>query len=274
MAENSGIEWTDHTFNPWIGCTKISPACDHCYAEELATRFKMVKWGEDRKRTSEGNWGRVRAWDRKAEKVGVRARVFVASLADVFDNHRSIEQTWRDDLWQLIRDCQNLDFLLLTKRPQNIRKFLPADWYGGYPNVWLGATVENQEEANRRIPALLLIPAKIHFLSCEPLLGPLDLTFIEREDQFELNALTGFDADICLPFRAIDWVICGGESAPDDRRRDMDIEWARSLRDQCDTAGVPFFFKQYSGRDQKAIKALGRELDGVVHDAYPEVRNA
>lgn len=232
MVEHSKIEWTNHTFNPWLGCTAISPACDHCYAEAQTARFKQVGWGAHapRKRTSEAYWRQPLLWNDKAEKSGVRFKVFCASLADVFDNHKSILPEWRFDLWALIRATPHLDWLLLTKRPQNIERFLPAGWWGGYSNVWLGTTVENQPEANRRIPHLLATPATKRFLSCEPLLGPVDLgQFVFQHETTE----AGF----------IDWVICGGESGP--KARPMHPDWARSLRDQCQAAGVPFFFKQW-----------------------------
>ena len=247
MAENSGIEWTTHTFNPWIGCTKVSAACDNCYAEAWDNRFGGERWGPHAARTRTKTWGNPIKWNRQAEGAEERPRVFVASLADVFDNHRSIDDAWRRELWALIRQCANLDFLLLTKRPQNIARYLPKDWGDGYPNVWLGTTVENQAEADRRIPKLTEIPARVHFLSCEPLQGPVDLRGAAR----------------------LEWVIVGGESGP--QYRPADPDWFRSLRDQCATAGVPFLFKQWEGRNQKEIKARGRELDGVVHDGYPEI---
>ncbi|KAB2543270.1 hypothetical protein AL035_02050 [Salipiger aestuarii] len=251
MAENSGIEWTTHTFNPWIGCTKVSAACDHCYAEAWDKRGLQggpSRWGPHAARTRTKTWGNPAKWNRQAEGQPDRPRVFVASLADVFDNHRSIDPTWRRDLWALIRQCRNLDFLLLTKRPQNVARFLPDDWCGGYPNVWLGATVESQKEADR-LAHLTAIPAVIHFLSMEPLLGPVDL-----------SAHIG----------GIEWVITGGENGVHYRAADPD--WFRGLRDQCAAACVPFLFKQWEGRGQKEIKAKGRELDGVVHDGYPTPR--
>ena len=144
MAENSKIEWTDHTFNPWVGCTKISPACDHCYAEAWAKRAgKPELWTGERRRTSVLNWSQPRKWHRAAQAAGVRAKVFVASLADVFDNQA--DPVWRADLWDLVRACDGLDFLLLTKRPQNIRKMLPADW-----GAWLQQRVARY---HRREPA-------------------------------------------------------------------------------------------------------------------------
>ncbi len=278
MAENSNIEWTDHTFNPWIGCTKVSPACDHCYAEAWDNRFAAKQgshWGPraDRRRTK--TWGNPIKWNKQAETAGVRYRVFCASLADVFDNHRSIKPEWRDDLWELIRSTPNLDWLMLTKRPQNIGRFLPPDWNEqGYPtfhNVWLGTTVENFIEGRRRIPDLLRIPAHRHFLSCEPLLGEVDITPwlwgpVDPCPQCPKDA----DCD-CHPdqYHTIDWVITGGESGAN--FRPANPEWFRSLRDQCAAASVPFLFKQWEGRSQKEIKALGRELDGVVHNGYPEI---
>ena len=130
MAKNSAIEWTDHTFNPWEGCTKISPACDNCYAAERAARYKTVEWGGPRRRTSKSNWNKPLKWERQAStfafEEGRRQRVFCASLADVFDNQ--VPEEWRADLWDLIRACPSLDWLLLTKRPQNIEKMLPEFW--------------------------------------------------------------------------------------------------------------------------------------------------
>lgn len=250
MAENSGIEWTHHTFNPWIGCTNVSPGCDYCYAEALMRRFgRGDLWEGHRRRTK--TWGDPVRWNRKCGELGIRQRVFCASLADVFDNQAA--PSWRIELFGLIRNTPHLDWLLLTKRPQNIAKMLPLDWGEGWPNVWLGTTVENQEEADRRIPHLLCVPARVRFLSCEPLLGPVDLEpWVMRLDDLA---------------SAIDWVITGGESGPNYRHADPD--WFRSLRDQCAAADVPFLFKQWEGKTQPQIKALGRELDGVVHDAYP-----
>lgn len=292
MAENSTIEWTTHTFNPWIGCTNVSAACDHCYAEAWAERFGQVEWGPHgaRKRTSAANWRKPLKWNRQAEGAAERPRVFCASLADVFDNHKSILPDWRADLWQLIRDTPNLDWLLLTKRPQNIQRYLPDDWAGGWPNVWLGTTVENQTEAERRIPHLLKTGARVKFLSCEPLQGPIDLE-IAWHGESALDPECWGDCGWCkkdypalhncawgrqtnaewLKGRSgLDWIITGGESGP--HYRPADPDWFRSLRDQCADAGVPFLFKQWEGKSQAAIKKLGRELDGVVHDGYPDPR--
>jgi len=245
MAENSKIEWTDHTFNPWIGCTKVSAACDNCYAEAWDKRFKGNRWGKDSDRTRTKTWGQPIRWQKKAKNEGVRHRVFCASLADIFDNHKSILPEWRADLWALINRCPDLDFLLLTKRPQNIKKYLPDDWGMGYPNVWLGATVESQKEADR-LSHLVSVPAKFHFLSMEPLLGAVDLSKY---------------------IHGLQWVITGGEN--NINYRPVNPDWFRSLRDQCAEANIPFLFKQWEGRNQKRIKAKGRFLDGVEHNGYP-----
>jgi protein gp37 len=246
MAENSGIEWTHHTFNPWTGCTKVSPACDHCYAEAWSKRSGHVEWGPHGARRRTKTWGAPTKLNKALEGTGRRERIFCASLADVFDNHGSIDPSWRDELWDLIEATPNLDWLLLTKRPQNIKRYLPSYWLDKpRENVWLGATVEDQTEWDRRWPALASTPAKLRFISAEPLLGP-----IEMSGAGELH-----------------WLITGGESGSQFRPANPD--WFRSLRDQCKELDVAFLFKQWEGKTQKQIKALGRELDGVIHDGYP-----
>jgi protein gp37 len=250
MGETTAIEWTDHTFNPVWGCVKVSPACDNCYAAAFDHRLGGEHWGAHAplKEFGDKHWAEPLKWDRAATKAGVRRRVFCASMADVFDNR------WpdgiRDRLWRLILATPSLDWLLLTKRPQNIAKMLPLDWRAGYPNVWLGTTVENQEEANRRIPHLLSVPAAVRFLSCEPLLGPLDLEYPEAffPDGAPM-CCSGYECGcrgqpIEPPMiHGISWVICGGESGHS--ARPMHPDWAVSLRDQCAAAGVPFLFKQW-----------------------------
>lgn len=262
MAENSGIEWTNHTFNPWIGCTKVSPACDHCYAEEWDKRYEGGQhWGAKapRRRTSEANWKKPLMWNKKAAAAGVRERVFCASLADVFDN--KVPPEWRDDLFELIKATPNLDWLLLTKRPQNIYRMLPNDWgCNGYHNVWLGMTAENQEEHDKRADAFYSIPAVVHFLSCEPLLGPIELSDISNWK----NTIPWLGKPLA---DRLDWVIIGGESGS--MYRPANPDWFRMIRDQCLAAGVPLLFKQWDGATQKEIKGKGRELDGIVHDDYP-----
>jgi protein gp37 len=247
MSANSKIEWTDHTFNPWMGCTKVSPACDHCYAEvSTPSRTLGVEWGagQPRRLTSEANWKEPLRWNAQHEKFfaehGRRQRVFCASLADVFDNE--IDPQWRVNLFALIEQTPDLDWLLLTKRIGNVTKmveqgqFFPSHW----PNVWIGATICNQEEADRDIPKLLQVPAAVRFLSMEPLLGRVDLY---RGGWSFLNALRPPSGNKLGWDRGLDWVIVGGESGP--HARPMHPDWARSLRDQCAAAGVPFLFKQW-----------------------------
>ena len=259
MGENTQISWTDHTFNPWIGCTNVSPACDNCYAEKLVHRYGWAKWGagEPRKLTSDANWRKPLAWDRKAERDGVRRRVFCASLSDVFD--AEVPDAWRENLMPLIHDTLNLDWLLLTKRPNAALKHWER--WGSVPdNVWMGTTVENQAMAELRIPLLLEIPARVRFLSCEPLLGPVDLVgpLFVAEHPF-------------APKPALHWVIAGGESGP--RARPPQIEWMRGLRDQCQAAGVAFHFKQWGefvpddpGADHTSMRRVGKTKAGAMLD--------
>lgn len=219
MAENSKIEWTDHTFNPWIGCQEVSPACDNCYARVQNNHRKWVDgWGPHGERRRTKTWRDPVKWNREAAQAGVRRKVFCASLADVFD--KKVPTEWRDDLWELINATPKLDWLLLTKRPQNIKKMLPKDWGEiGYVNVWLGVTGETNDLARQRAMHAVVIPATIHFMSVEPMLGPVE------------------------PIDGIDWVICGGESAKG-IHRPMKLKWARDLRDHCRAAGMSFFMKQ------------------------------
>lgn len=253
MAQVTGIEWADATANFWIGCTKLSPACDHCYAErdwgEGGLRAR-VTWGPhgDRSKAKAGA-STCRKLQREAADFyaehGRMRRVFVNSLSDFGDNHRSILPEWRSEFWQIVRECPDLIFLILTKRPQNIPGYLPSDWMWGYPNVWIGTTAENQTEYDRRKMHLEAIPAALRFLSMEPLLSEVQMGDLSK----------------------IGWVIAGGESGQG--YREAPDNAARMIRDQCATAGVPFLWKQHSGPNTRAIKAKGREIDGVVHDGYP-----
>jgi len=224
MKDKSEIAWTDYTFNPWEGCTKVSPGCEFCYAcSECQDHWKRVTWGPSgARRRVTSTLEEPFKWHHKAVRTGRRLKVFSGSLCDIFDDHPSIEQEWRDDLWRKIRETSCLQWLLLTKRPGNIARFLPPDWNEGYPNACLMVSVENQEFADKRIPVLLEVPAASYGLSCEPLLGPVDLT-------------------TWLP--RLDWVIAGGESGTG--ARPMHPDWARGLRDQCQTHDTPFFFKQW-----------------------------
>ena len=348
--KNSSIEWCDHTFNGWIGCTHVSPGCANCYACERDKRFaKGIHWGKGapRHRTSEANWKEPLKWDKysffdcpscghsyevslnckdgwscfcdgETPCVRRRPRVFCASLSDWLDDE--VECEWLADLLHLIYCTPHLDWLLLTKRPQNffsrIQDILEDsrglvhligndevtefgcwlnDWRNGEPpsNVWVGTSVEDQQRANERIPELLKIPAKVQFLSCEPLLGP-----VEIEDYLE----DMLDGGYVLGSAPIHWVICGGESGP--KARPMHPDWARALRDQCGANSTPFFFKRWGewlpfGNGGTAYmdgfktsmvlkngdgptgwpmywvgkKSSGRILDGRIHDAFPEVQS-
>lgn len=264
MSGESKIEWTDSTFNPWIGCTKVSPGCDHCYAEAWDRRFAesghAMHWGtgKARRRTSESNWRQPVRWNAAHDAFfaahGRRRRVFCASLADVFDNE--VPPEWRADLFRLIEATPNLGWILLTKRIGNAAEmmFLAR---GGHlpllPNVWIGATVVNQEEADRDIPKLLDTPAAKRFISIEPMLGDIRLgSFLQRSPSaaFANGCVTpDMPAWTRIGATAIDWVICGGESGR--HARPMHPDWARSLRDECSAAGVPFFMKQMGGTRDK-----------------------
>lgn len=246
MGENTKIEWATHTFNPWIGCSRVSPGCQHCYAESLAKRTKLVEWGPQAERhvTSDASWRQPLKWAKQAREAGTRPRVFCASMADVFEDRPELFSV-RGRLWDLIFRTPELDWLLLTKRPQNISGMVP--WVQPWANVWLGTTVEDQQRADERIPHLLATPAAVRFLSCEPLLGPVNL---DSEHSDGIHALGCGDPyclsrDVLSDCRGVDWVIIGGESGPG--ARPMHPQWARSIRDQCQAAGVPFFFKQWGG---------------------------
>ena len=270
MAENSTIEWTTHTFNPWRGCTKVSPGCAHCYAETLSARNPgtLGKWGPNGTRViaSETQWKLVRKWDREAAIAGRRDRVFCASLADVFEGPETMPaEAWpkvraaRVRFFHLISETPDLDWLLLTKRPENVRRFCEAgdrSWAENTPrNVWLGTSVENQAAADARIPHLLATDARVRFLSMEPLLGPVDLS------RYLPNTFTGFPRG-----PRVNWAIVGGESGP--KARPVHPRWVRSLRDQCRAAGVPFFFKQWGeyGPEQTKPIAFTPVTSGVPMD--------
>lgn len=273
MAKDSGIEWTHHTFNPWWGCVKVSPACAHCYAESWAKRVGMHLWGgkAPRRFFSDKHWRDPLKWNEEAEHQGARARVFCASMADVFEPRSELDP-WRERLWALIERTPRLDWLLLTKRPGNIKHVYP--WaHSPRENVWLGTTAETQKWADIRIERLLSVDARVRFLSCEPLLSSIDLT-------------------AWLANKQIDWVIAGGESGG--QARPTHPNWIRALRDQCHESNVPFHFKQWGHWSPEAKrldeprkiefedgfgmtelltwkpkKVSGRILDGRTWDGYP-----
>ena len=318
MAKNTKIEWCDHSFNPWVGCTKISPGCDNCYAERWACRFGTEGWGAkaNRRKTSAQNWRQPIQWNRQAEiqfsawerfqtDSGLsddemieqhgfikprRPRVFCGSLCDVFDN--AVPDEWRVELFELMSVTPHLDWLLLTKRIGNAAKMLPKDqrgdqlsWGCGWSNVWLGATICNQEEADRDIPKLLATPAAVRFVSMEPLLGPIDLAQACAKYHWTDGGGFWYSA---TP-RLLDWTIVGGETGK--HARPLHPSWVRSLRDQCQHARIPFFFKQWgeyvewdgsqspspSARmdDMTPVvwvgkKSAGRLLDGRTWEEVPE----
>lgn len=243
MAEETGISWTDHTFNPWWGCTAIAPGCDNCYAAALDKRTGGNYWDVKQKprATKPANWNKVIKWNKQAEFEGKRHRVFCGSMMDWCD--KDAPEGVLDDLWELIRSTPMLDWQLLTKRVKLIEDRLPDDWGNGYDNVWLGVTCEDKKHGLERVKYLQKIPAKVRFLSCEPLL----------ED------IVPFNLD------GIDWVIVGGESGPGYRK--MDHRWAHNLVNDCLIAKVPVWFKQWGGNSKGKG---GDDISGKIIKQWPE----
>ncbi len=239
MGKVSAIEWTDSTWNPWRGCTKVSPGCKNCYAERIDVRF-----GKDFSvvRRSAGRTFLEPAYWRKPRMI------FTCSMSDFF--HEAADE-WRDEAWDIIRRTPRHTYQILTKRPERIEEHLPDNWGDGWKNVWLGTSVESQAY-EYRIAQLVEIPAKLHFLSCEPLLGPLNLDFDPG----------------CFWFQEIRWIIVGGESDPT-APRPMNLDWVRSIRDFCQAWETPFFFKQWGGRVKVEGAWGGRVLDGRTWDEMP-----
>lgn len=263
MGANSSIEWTHHTFNPWWGCIKVSPGCEKCYAETLANRYGHAVWGPAkttaRREMSESYWRQPLKWNAAAAAAGERQRVFCASMADVFEDHPQLPPI-RARLWELIEATPMLDWLLLTKRPENIELMLPPRWgiadQGMPRNAWLGFSAEDQQRFDERWPVMESIKRhwrpSVVFLSAEPLLRSLDISEALYEDDI------GDD----YPYwtATLDWVICGGESGAG--ARPMHPDWARSLRDQCVEAEVPFLFKQWG---EWLPMVCERDEEGVGH---------
>jgi protein gp37 len=245
VGATTAIEWTEHTFNPWWGCTKVSAGCTNCYAEALARRYGHNVWGTSQRRTfSDAHWREPLKWNAAALAEGRPHRVFCASMADVFDEDAPPSEQVR--LWSLIEATPWLQWQILTKRPQRIAECVPAAWLEvPRHNVWLGTSIEGPSVLGR-ISDLVRVPAAVRFLSIEPLL--------ERIPK--------------LPLRGVHWVIVGGESGS--RSRPMEPEWVRSIRDRCTTAGVSFFFKQWGGRYNKE---KGRTLDGRLWNQLPVVED-
>jgi protein gp37 len=301
MGKNSGIEWTDHTWNPWYGCHKVSQGCKNCYMFREQKQYGRDPNVVTRSKTTFHN---PLSWKEPA-------LVFTCSWSDFF-----IEEAdpWREEVWDIIRKTPQLTYQILTKRPENIMDRLPKDWGNGWPNVWIGVSAEDQKNANKRIRVLTQIPAKIRFISYEPALSLIDLVrampepegedwdvvneiqdhnddhepeefieeceeecdwinyghnLVESSEHKEWVSWRAWRARLARLSRSIDWVIMGCESGPG--ARSMDIGWTRSMRDQCELAGIPFFLKQMMV-DGKLTKMP--ELDGKVWSEYPEKRTA
>ncbi len=233
MGAVTRIEWCDHTFNPWWGCTQVSPLCDHCYAMMLDARwFGRAHWGARaaRRTFDDAHWRQPLKWNAQAKAAGVRRRVFCASMADAFDNE--VDNDWRDRLWQLVKTTPDLDWIVLTKRIGNAKRMLPDDWGDGYPNVWIIVSVD-QAGIKRDVPVLLKIPAIVRGVSIQPQLAPVRLGAAARRLQ---------------------WVINGGESGAG--ARPFHLEWARALVAECAGAGVPIFMQRLGAKPFQAGERL------------------
>lgn len=255
MSDKTGIEWTDHTFNPWWGCSRVSPACRFCYADRDAQRYGHQVWRRHgpRRMLSEANWKRPLKWNRDAQNAGIPAKVFCASMADVFEDHPDVAEP-RERLWDVIEATPWLRWQLLTKRPENVAGMVP--WGETWPSwVWLGTSVETQRYADQRIPVLLSLPAQTRFLSCEPLLGPVNLDrylwltgastagpFYDFTGRRRYGGGIGGQAITFIPARDLHWAIIGGESGP--RSRPTELRWIEDLLLQCMASGVAPFVKQ------------------------------
>lgn len=292
MGKDTGISWADDTFNPWVGCTRVSPGCQNCYAEELDKRFGGDHWGagKDRKRTTRANWNKVLRWDDDARKAGTRRRVFCSSMADWLDS--AVPAAWLADLLSLIASTPNLTWMLLTKRPESWRIRVTdalADMEGCVPhpvgmdlaqawldgdapaNVWVGTTVEDTQRL-KRVPHLARIPVHaeygIRFLSMEPLLEEVDLDPVlglqpgnmwqecvcAEIDPSDVPCITCECRTLLANRAGVDWVIVGGESGPG--AREFRAEWARRIIRSCRGSGVPVFFKQFGDNGSDAENAI------------------
>lgn len=257
MGENTKISWATHSWSPWWGCSRVSPGCEHCYAESFAKRVghsvtgsKLPIWGAsaDRRFMSDEHWKQPLRWNRKAERAGVRARVFCASMADVFEPGRdrvgALMNSERAKLWKLIEATPNLDWLLLTKRPAMISRFVPYGWMveGCPSNVWLGTTAEDQKRADERIGTLLEVPAAIRFISYEPALEAVD--FSPWIDPMKVASSS----------RPLDWIIVGGESGPKARR--FDVAWARDVLRAARGTATSLFVKQLGANAHDSARSI------------------
>jgi protein gp37 len=265
VAENSAIGWTDHTFNPWIGCQRVSQGCTHCYAETFTNnRMGRDVFGAKDKRQRTKTWGQPVKWNRAAEAAGEPAKVFCGSLCDVFED-APIPNEARPELWALVKMTPWLDWLLLTKRPENIAAMLPEDWGDGYGNVWLGTSIEDARVGDRA-RTLAEIPAYRRFISYEPAIGPLFWeAFASYSDRIGVwpRGFNHFpEQEVSLD--GIDWLIVGGESGPG--HRPFDLHWARTALDRCADEEIAFFFKQAGG----ARPGTGVDALGAIYQAFPQ----
>lgn len=241
MGATTGISWTNRTFNIVWGCVEVSPACDHCYAKTQAERWGFDVWGADKPRRvfPDAHWNEPLKYERFAEKANVRHLVFCSSMCDLFENHDTVVAELKK-LWPLIRATPHLTWQLLTKRPARIKSSLPDDWGTGYPNVWLGTTIESNDYISRA-DHLRSVPAAVRFISYEPAVGPIDK----------------------LDMTGLHWIIFGGESGG--KFRQHDPQWARDVRDRCAEKGIAFFYKQGSS----FVSGADPTLDGVEYKAFP-----
>jgi protein gp37 len=248
MGKQTGISYAHHTWSPWWGCTKVSEGCANCYAETVATnRAGLSVWGPDADRRLFGirHWCEPQRWNRSAHRAGERRRV-LPSMCDPFEDHPKLENA-RAQFWALVEQTHWLDWLLLTKRPENIMRMIPGRWQACLPpNVWVGATVENQEWADQRVPELLQVPAAIRWLSIEPALGPVDLHRIRHPSGGTFDALSKKAGIAFKSGAGIDWVVVGGESGS--KARACDLDWNRAIVNQCKRAAVPVYVKQLGSR--------------------------
>jgi protein gp37 len=290
MGETTGISWTDHTFNAWWGCQRVSPGCEHCYAEAWAKRTGLG-WGPqaERRMMSDAYWKQPLKWNRAAAQAGVRRRVFCSSMADVFESRGDdvgvLLAGARLKLWALIEATPNLDWQLLTKRPENIARMLPPEWLAApRPNVWLGTTCEDQRRADDRLHVLREVPAAVLFVSAEPLLECVDLfrcTTCEGTGTSRGGGLACVDCAVLADTasggrrgngrsgrRRLDWVIVGGESGPG--ARPFVLDWARRIIADCKAAGTPCFFKQAGARPEERGRVDYVPFSDEARAAYGE----
>lgn len=263
MGANSHIQWCDHTFNSWWGCQKVSDGCKFCYAENLSERYGHDVWGltAPRRFFGDKHWNEPRLWNRRAIMEERRPRVFCGSMCDVFEDRPDLYEQ-RARLWELIEETTELDWLLLTKRPENAISFAPARWgENGWPgNVWMGTSAEDQTSYDLRVDGLMKVPATVRFISAEPLLAPIDLGLLGTVPKT-------ISERYCAVYDMIHWVIVGGESQPG--CRPMNLEWARDIVRQCREAGVAVFVKQLGGHPNSRNDPNSWPLELRVRE-YPE----